>query len=151
MKGSRLDDSARTMVNLSRAESLRLLAGVPFGRVVFTRDALPAIRPVNHYVDDGVVIVRTRLSSRLTSAVHAESEVVVAYEADDIDRENRLGWSVVVTGIARTVTDPELIARYDELVRPWIDGVMDSIVAIEPTLVTGVRLLERDALAPEAD
>ncbi|MTE15229.1 pyridoxamine 5'-phosphate oxidase family protein [Nocardia aurantiaca] len=142
MSGFRADEAARSVVNLSRDESMRLLAGVPFGRVVFTRDALPAIRPVNHIIDSGAVIIRTRLTSRLTSAVRADTDVVVAYEADDIDPHTRIGWSVVVTGIARTVTDPERLSRYDALVRPWIDGVMDTVVAIEPTLVTGVRLVE---------
>ncbi|MFE3227798.1 pyridoxamine 5'-phosphate oxidase family protein [Nocardia sp. NPDC059228] len=143
MTGFRVDEVARRVVNLSRVESLRLLSGVPFGRVVFTRDALPAIRPVNHILDGDTVIVRTQLTSRLTSTVRADSDVVVAYEADDIDRTTRLGWSVVVTGIARTITDPDLVARYDALVKPWADGNMDTIVAIEPTLVTGIRLVGR--------
>ncbi|MFF0610470.1 pyridoxamine 5'-phosphate oxidase family protein [Nocardia tengchongensis] len=136
----------RATVAMGREEALRLLASVPFGRVVFTRDALPAVRPVNHLVDDGeIVIVRTRLTSRLTSTVRADSNIVVAYEADDIDPIEQLGWSVVVTGIARPVTDPERVARYEALLRPWVDGMMDSIVAIEPTLVTGVRLVAKKA------
>ncbi|MGW2661832.1 pyridoxamine 5'-phosphate oxidase family protein [Nocardia tengchongensis] len=136
----------RATVAMGRAEALRLLASVPFGRVIFTRDALPAVRPVNHLVEDGeIVIVRTRLTSRLTSTVRADSNVVVAYEADDIDPIEQLGWSVVVTGIARPVTDPARVARYEALLRPWVDGMMDSIVAIEPTLVTGVRLVAKRA------
>ncbi|WP_040815892.1 pyridoxamine 5'-phosphate oxidase family protein [Nocardia concava] len=136
----------RATESMERAEALRLLASVPFGRVIFTRDALPAVRPVNHLVDSGqVIVVRTRLTSRLTSAVRADSNVVVAYEADDIDPIEQLGWSVVVTGIARTVTDPERVARYERRLRPWVDGVMDSIIAIEPTLVTGVRLVAKRA------
>ncbi|GAB2442222.1 pyridoxamine 5'-phosphate oxidase family protein [Nocardia tengchongensis] len=136
----------RATVAMGREEALRLLASVPFGRVIFTRDALPAVRPVNHLVEDGeIVIVRTRLTSRLTSTVRADSNVVVAYEADDIDPVEQLGWSVVVTGIARPVTDPERVARYEALLRPWVDGMMDSIVAIEPTLVTGVRLVAKQA------
>ncbi|WP_039801396.1 pyridoxamine 5'-phosphate oxidase family protein [Nocardia araoensis] len=131
----------RRMVEIDREEALRLLAGVPYGRVVFTRDALPAIRPVNHFVDRGVVIVRTRVTSRLTGTVRADPSVVVAYEADDIDAVTHAGWSVVVTGLARTVTDPERVARYERLLRPWADGVMDTVIAIEPTIVTGVRLL----------
>lgn len=131
----------RTMVEIDREEALRLLAGVAYGRVVYTRDALPAIRPVNHFVDGGVVIVRTRVTSRLTDTVRADPSVVVAYEADDIDAATHAGWSVVVTGLARTVTDPDRIARYTRLLRPWADGVMDTVIAIEPTIVTGVRLL----------
>ncbi|MFE3260272.1 pyridoxamine 5'-phosphate oxidase family protein [Nocardia sp. NPDC059229] len=146
---SAAEEAARSVVDLSRDESMRLLASVPFGRVVFTRDALPAIRPVNHIVDGETLIVRTRLTSRLTSTVRADSDVVVAYEADDIDRVTRLGWSVVVTGLARTITAPDLVARYDALVRPWVDGTMDTIVSIEPTLVTGIRLVERESIGAE--
>ena len=40
---------------LERAEAMRLLASIGYGRVVFTLNALPAIRPVNHLVDDGRV------------------------------------------------------------------------------------------------
>ncbi|MGW4122872.1 pyridoxamine 5'-phosphate oxidase family protein [Nocardia sp. NPDC004711] len=146
---SMAEEATRSVVDLSRDESMRLLASVPFGRVVFTRDALPAIRPVNHIVDGETLIVRTRLTSRLTSTVRADSDVVVAYEADDIDRVTRLGWSVVVTGLARTITAPDLVARYDALVRPWVDGIMDTIVVIEPTLVTGIRLVERESIGAE--
>jgi nitroimidazol reductase NimA-like FMN-containing flavoprotein (pyridoxamine 5'-phosphate oxidase superfamily) len=128
-------------VELDREESMRLLAGVPFGRVVFTRSALPAIQPVNHVVEDGQIIIRTRLASRLTSAVRIARDVVVAYEADQIDPVRHTGWSVVVTGLARTVTDPARVARYQELVHPWIDKVMDTVIAIESSIVTGVRLV----------
>jgi hypothetical protein len=43
---------------LDRGEAMRLLASV-YGRVVFTQNALPAIRPMNHLVDEGRVIIRT--------------------------------------------------------------------------------------------
>lgn len=135
----------RTVRELTQDEALDLLAATPLGRVVFTRNALPAIRPVNHLVEsDGQIIVRTRLATRFGGAVRANAGVVVAYEADEIDPVARLGWSVVVTGVARQVTDPERVARYERLLRPWVDQVMDTVIAIEPTIVTGIRLLPRD-------
>ncbi|MFC9994038.1 pyridoxamine 5'-phosphate oxidase family protein [Nocardia sp. NPDC127526] len=140
----------RDTIQLTREEALRLLSSVSYGRVVFTREALPAIRPVNHLLDEGeIIVVRTRLTSRLTSAVRADANVVVAYEADDIDPIQQLGWSVVVTGIARTVTDPERVARYERLLRPWVNGAMDTVVAIEPALVTGIRLVDASENAAE--
>ncbi len=135
-------DPAVLVVALERDESMRLLAGIGYGRVVFTRDALPAIRPVNHLVDtDGTIVVCTRLTSRLTSSIRADPQVVVAYEVDDIDPVLRTGWSVVVTGLARTVTDPRRIALYEHLLRPWVRSSTDTVVEIEPTIVTGVRLV----------
>ncbi|MGW5437496.1 pyridoxamine 5'-phosphate oxidase family protein [Nocardia asteroides] len=136
-------EDGRDVVELERAEALRLVAGAPFGRVVFTRDALPAIRPVNHLVDGEAIIVRTRVTSRLTSAVHGNAPVVVAYAVDDIDPVRRTGWSVMVTGFARTVTDPDRVARYERLLCPWVGRVMDTVLAIEPEIVAGIRLLEQ--------
>ncbi|WP_024805042.1 pyridoxamine 5'-phosphate oxidase family protein [Nocardia sp. BMG51109] len=95
-------------------------------------------------VDDGEIIVRTRLTFRLTDAVRSGPTVVVAYEVDDIDPIRHIGWSVVVTGLARPVTDPKHIARYEQVLRPWSDTVTDAVIAIEPTIVTGVRLVEQD-------
>ncbi|WP_444543693.1 pyridoxamine 5'-phosphate oxidase family protein [Nocardia takedensis] len=144
-----LTQAGRTVRTLDRAESLRLLASVPVGRVVFTRNALPAIRPVNHLVEDGMVILRTRLAAQLSQAVRADSAMVVAYEADEIDPAWRTGWSVVVTGMARPVRDPARVARYEVLLRSWVDRVMDTVVEIEPTIVTGVRLVDPAESAPE--
>ncbi|WP_407688232.1 pyridoxamine 5'-phosphate oxidase family protein [Mycobacterium sp. HUMS_1102779] len=124
---------------LDKAEAMRLLAGIDVGRVVFDLQALPAIRPVNHLVDDGVIIIRCRLTSAISAAVRNSDHVVVAYEADDLDRRTRTGWSVVVTGHARTVTDPDLVARYEQLLHPWVNHA-DTVVAIEPEIVTGLRL-----------
>ncbi|MEU0506099.1 pyridoxamine 5'-phosphate oxidase family protein [Nocardia sp. NPDC005998] len=140
------DFPGRTIVELDRATALDLLSSVSIGRVVFSRNALPAIRPVNHIVEaDGSVIVRTRLAAQLTSAVRGNSGVVVAYEADEIDPHLHTGWSVVVTGFARTVTDPARIARYERLLRPWVDHVMDTVIEIEPSIVSGVRLVDQAA------
>ncbi len=130
----------RALVGIQRDEALSLLASASYGRVVFTRDALPAIRPVNHLVDGGVVVVRTQLVSRVTDKVRSDPDVVVAYEADDIDPASQMGWSVVVTGIARPITDPERIARYEKLLRAWPDRDVE-VIGIEPTIVTGVRLV----------
>lgn len=44
-------DPMRSTEQLDRSEALRLLGTVPLGRIVFTHQALPAIRPVNHVVE----------------------------------------------------------------------------------------------------
>ncbi|MFE6922423.1 pyridoxamine 5'-phosphate oxidase family protein [Nocardia sp. NPDC057663] len=133
----------RRIVDLDRATALGLLASAPFGRIVFMRDALPAVRPVNHLVEhDDTVIVRTGVTSKLTTAVGGNSVVVVTYEADDIDPIDRLGWSVTVTGLARPVTDADRIARYERMLTPWVDKTMDSVIEIETTIVTGIRLID---------
>ncbi|MFF8729263.1 pyridoxamine 5'-phosphate oxidase family protein [Streptomyces sp. NPDC015171] len=146
-------DPPHRLVDLDRAEALRLLGSVPLGRVVFTRDALPTVRPVNHILDAGDIVIRTSegvaLTSQARQADHAG--VVVAYEADAIDPGTRLGWSVVVTGYARLVTDPAELARIRGLLEPWVprQGV-DHAVRIRPELVTGVLLTGADEASARA-
>lgn len=133
----------RQVVELDAAEAFALLAAAPFGRVVFARRALPMIRTVNHLVDGGEIVIRTRLGASVTKALAdlASEETVVAYQVDDIDPATRLGWSVVATGIARPVTDPERITRYQQTLHPWVDRQMDTVIGIQPEIVTGVRLV----------
>ncbi|MER5379853.1 pyridoxamine 5'-phosphate oxidase family protein [Streptomyces sp. NPDC002688] len=142
---------ARNSVELDGGEALRLLGSVSLGRIVFTRHALPAIRPVNHVLVDGDIVIRTQGDAALTRYTRQnEGEgAVVAYEADDIDPDTHLGWSVVVTGYARLVTDPRELARYRTLLRPWVSRRMDHAVRISPDLITGVRLTA-DGPAPSA-
>jgi len=125
---------------LERAEAMRLLASIGYGRVVFTLTALPAIRPVNHLVDEGRVIIRTRLTSAISTAVRSTDGVVVAYEADSLDPQSRAGWSVVITGRAHTLTDPDQVSRYEQLLDPWVNHA-DTVVAIEPDIITGFRII----------
>lgn len=123
---------------------MRLLGTVDYGRVVFNQQALPAIRVVNHIVDEGRVIVRTRLTATVCNVVRlgGAAGVVVAYEADDLDPQRRAGWSVSLTGWATTITDPGQNARYERLLRPWVTMTMDTTIAIQPEIITGIRIVD---------
>lgn len=138
----------RQSIELASAEALRLLGSVSLGRIVFTRHALPTVRPVNHVLDAGDIIIRTHEGAALTSVARGSDGhgVVVAYEADAIDPDTHLGWSVVVTGYAYQVTDPVELARFKSLLSPWAQPSldMDHAVRIRPDLVTGIRLTARD-------
>jgi hypothetical protein len=137
----------RRSIALDDTEALRLLGSVSLGRVVFTRDALPTIRPVNHVLDGRDIVIRTHEGAALTAYTRPNgrsSGVVVAYEADAIDPDTHLGWSVVVTGFASLVTDPSELARYQAVLRPWVKRTMDHAVRIRPDLITGLLLTEAE-------
>jgi hypothetical protein len=142
-------DEARTVQQLDEPEALELLGSVSYGRVVFTLAALPAIRPVNHVIDEGQIVIRTRRLAGVSTALAEHSgdlldqspDLVVAYEADVLDPVERTGWSVVVTGIATAITDPDRLNRIGERLRPWVDSAMDMAIAITPEIVTGIRLV----------
>ncbi|WP_327319545.1 pyridoxamine 5'-phosphate oxidase family protein [Streptomyces sp. NBC_01235] len=131
------DDGFR---GLDRKECLRLLAGVPVGRIVYTWHALPAVLPVNFCLDDdGAVLVRTSASSELVGAIDA---AVVAFEADEVDAATHSGWNVVVMGTAMLVTDPAEHARLLRTgPRSWAPAPQEVFVRIDPELVTGRELV----------
>ncbi|MCX5604831.1 pyridoxamine 5'-phosphate oxidase family protein [Streptomyces phaeochromogenes] len=112
--------------------------------MVFSHQALPAIRPVNHLVEaSGDVAIRTHTGMALLGrAAHSE---VVAYEADDLDAVARTGWSVVVTGTASRVLDPAELVRYQAALTSWAEGDMEHVVRIRADLVTGYRPVRGDA------
>lgn len=135
----------RRLEALPRAESLRLLSTVSLGRLVFTHLALPAIRPVNHAVAGDQVIIRAYLGTAISSAVRDPAGTVVAYEADLIDPDTHVGWSVIIVGRATRLTDPAEAARYRELLRPWVVDGADDIIVIQADMVDGFRLVETAA------
>ncbi|MEV5530830.1 pyridoxamine 5'-phosphate oxidase family protein [Streptomyces prunicolor] len=133
----------RRCVELKHAEALRLLGSISLGRIVFTLHTLPTIRPVNHLLDQGDIIIRTDAGSAL--AVHAEENdgrgVVVAYQADAIDPHSHLGWSVIATGYAHLITSRNELDRYRQLLHPWVDQTKDCAIRIHPEELTGIRLI----------
>jgi nitroimidazol reductase NimA-like FMN-containing flavoprotein (pyridoxamine 5'-phosphate oxidase superfamily) len=136
---ARIMTGPRQTLKLTSAGCWDLLRGTSLGRVVFTMHAMPAIRPVNHLIDGRTIVIRSHLGSAI--AGHASRDgAVVCYEADDIDPERHTGWSVIVTGIARLVTDPGAVSRYQRSLEPWVARPMDQVIAITPETVTGIRL-----------
>jgi hypothetical protein len=139
-----MNERDRQMKPMTRQQALDRLAGAEYGRVVFTQHAMPAIRPVNHLLSDGRIIILSHDDSAIAArADHGRGNVVV-YEADQIDPRTRTGWSVTVTGLARLVEDPALIARYQQALRPWIAGAIGIVIGIGTDIVTGFEFTEAD-------
>ncbi|TMR96836.1 pyridoxamine 5'-phosphate oxidase family protein [Nonomuraea basaltis] len=130
----------RFFQELSEVEALERLASVSVGRIVFTHRALPAVRPVNHIVANGHIIIRTDPDTVLGRKV-MPSGTVVAFETDELDMAEHLGWAVTVTGTARAVDDPWEATRFKDLLRPWLVGDMDQVIRIHPQIITGFTLV----------
>ena len=123
---------------LDRGESMRLLATAPVGRLIFTVNALPAVRLMNFALAGGLIVLRTAADTTVARKVN---DTVVAFEVDDLDAATSSGWSVIVTGRATLVTDPELLARYQRVpLVAWAPGDRDQFVEITTELVEGRRV-----------
>jgi uncharacterized protein len=130
---------------IAPAECLRLLASVTVGRVGVTIDALPAVLPVNFAMSEGAVVFRTVPGTKLDAAT---AGAVVAFEVDAHGTADHPGsWSVLVRGIARELTQPSELAKARALpLEPWTRNQgADRFVRIEPTVLTGRRIVETRA------
>jgi len=134
------------MRELVHIEARQLLGSVALGRIAFTIDALPTIRPANHIVDQGDVIVRGHRG--VDVVLQAAAGKVVAYSADVIDPHTYVGWSVTLTGMAQMVDSPAELARYPSIVRPWGAHEQAYVIRIHPQVITGFELLERPEELP---
>ncbi|MEV6772402.1 pyridoxamine 5'-phosphate oxidase family protein [Nocardia sp. NPDC051030] len=139
-------EGARKLRGLSAADSLKRLASSQYGRIVYSRRGTPIIRPVNHIVEEGAVVVRAQLGASL---LRGDGELV-AFEADSFDESTRRGWSVIVTGVAHIVRDPDQVRHYEALLDPWITFPRDHLIRIETEVVTGLELVEDCVDGPSA-
>ena len=127
------------LVEMSRSDCLRHLRQGTVGRLAVSVSALPAIFPVNYAVLDEDIVFRTGPGTKLDAAL---SEAVVAFEIDQSDPVAHSGWSVVVVGVARPITDSATLSRAAALpLTPWADGGRDTVVRLETRLVSGRQLM----------
>jgi nitroimidazol reductase NimA-like FMN-containing flavoprotein (pyridoxamine 5'-phosphate oxidase superfamily) len=125
---------ARVM-DLDRAESLRLLAAKKVGRLAFVNDGVPMIMPMNFTLAGERVIIRTLAHGSGARAVNT----AVAFEVDDIDDFLEAGWSVVVT--AELLSEAELDQLRSTAPEPWAEGPRTLFLAIPVEHVTGRQLV----------
>lgn len=124
---------------LTEDEARQLLQLGEVGRVGITIGALPAIFPVNYRMIEGAIVFRTAPGSKMSAAANG---AVVAFEVDDYQLAERTGWSVLAVGPSEVVHDLELALRAVEAgLEPLADGHRATVVRIEPTFLSGRRLI----------
>jgi nitroimidazol reductase NimA-like FMN-containing flavoprotein (pyridoxamine 5'-phosphate oxidase superfamily) len=124
---------------LDRDECLRLLGSATLGRIGVTSAALPTVLPVNFRLDGTRILIRTGPGTKLAAATR---NAVVAFEVDDIDADAHTGWSVVVQGVAREITDFDERADVQRHVPArWAPGSDHHVVAISTEIVSGRRIV----------
>ncbi len=135
-----MESHAQTRVHtLSRAEALELLQGHAYvGRLGFIVEGRPMILPINYLADDDTIVFCTEPGTKL-SAVGDGAPVV--FEVDDSRALYHAGWSVVVSGIAREVTDPtELDGLRRGPLHSWATHATEHWVRISIDEVSGRRI-----------
>lgn len=120
-------------------ECLALLAAGSVGRIAAVSSGQPVIFPVNYVLEGSTVAFRTDPGTKLDAATLGR----VAFEIDFVDPDGREGWSVVVQGVGREITDAwdswsqRVTARALE---PWAAGAKEHWVAIATPVFSGRRI-----------
>jgi hypothetical protein len=83
--------------DLPRADAIAALGRGSFGRIAITDGALPLILPVNYGLDGSKIVFYAKAGSLLHRACRG---TIVAFEVDDFDALQGVGWSVAVVGVA---------------------------------------------------
>ncbi|QNE73379.1 helix-turn-helix domain-containing protein [Streptomyces finlayi] len=133
------------LLTLDREECWALLGTHGVGRVGVATGEGPAIVPVNYVVNDGSVAFRTAAGALPARTVDHE----IAFEVDRIDEAFSRGWSVLVVGRAREVTDPaaQRVLTERAPTEPWAGGDRHLWISVQASRVTGRRIFVRDAPA----
>lgn len=131
------------LVDLTEDECLELLGTHSVGRIAVVRDGRPLIFPVNYILDNRTVAFRTDSGTKLDWA----SMGPVAFEVDMTDAMYHEGWSVVVLGTGRDITEgldawSERVSSH--ILTPWAGGAKDYWVAIAGPVFSGRKIVQHD-------
>ena len=131
--GIHLDEQVAMNV-LDVDECMVLLRWEVVGRLaVAIPGQAPSVVPVNYTVDNGTIVFRTGAGEKHDHLVGQP----VSLQADRYDWYRRIGWSVLVQGVAEEVDD----SAVDEAPVPWAPGSKEHLIRIVPTKVTGRRIV----------
>lgn len=123
---------------LSEHDCRELLASRDLGRIAFPLGDETEIFPVNYSTDGVIVVFRTGRGTKLTRSTVSR----VTFEVDEWDPVGKVGWSVVLKGVAEEVTagiDPFATALRSREVTPLAPGQHDYWIAVYPASITGRR------------
>ncbi|MFI5042486.1 MAG: pyridoxamine 5'-phosphate oxidase family protein [Acidimicrobiales bacterium] len=126
---------------ISASECWELLKGEVVGRLALSLRALPAILPVQYYVDGEDLAICLGHHEIPHQAVDG---TVVAFAADSIDAPTRVGWTVQVLGITRV---PRPIGMPTDCGQP----IVGQIVHLRPAKVTGFSIRLCPFVSPHHD
>jgi len=124
---------------LSEDECWELLSSSELARIAFAGAGDVEIFPVNIVVDDRTVVFCTAEGTKLAASAVFHR---VAVEADGVDGNTGLAWSVVVKGDAKVLEDFNEIYQAQALpLHPWHPGFKERYVRVKPWEIQGRRFL----------
>jgi transcriptional regulator with XRE-family HTH domain len=125
--------------SMTVAECRQHLAEGGIGRFLFVEPGRgPVAIPVNFRMDGDDVVFRTSSGGSVSAGLH---ERRVSFDVDHLDDALSEGWSVLATGNAEVIADPDGLARAEGLdIEPWAGGDKPIYVRLRVSQITGRRI-----------
>lgn len=134
-----LSPANRRLLRLTRHECLLLLERKAVGRLGVIIGSRPQILPVNYRLYDDGVAFRVGADGVLADLARPQP---VAFQIDEVDEVWQIGWSVLLQGITRVVSDPAEQNRVLAMLQiPWAVGVQPRLIHVRADQLTGRRVL----------
>jgi nitroimidazol reductase NimA-like FMN-containing flavoprotein (pyridoxamine 5'-phosphate oxidase superfamily) len=128
--------TAAPIDELSPADCWALLRGTGLGRLATSVDKFVDIFPVNYFVHDDAILLRTAPGSKLVNIALNPS---VAFEVDGVD--TRWHWSVVIHGKAHYLLNEDDVIQSGVMgLVSWSPSPKYTYVRITPDDVSGRRI-----------
>ena len=130
------EDEGPVVEELDRDECLRLLTTQSVGRLAACQPGwAPHVVPVNYVLLRDSIVFRTDEGTKLRLLVSEP----VTFEVDFVDSFHRVGWSVVVQGLAYEASEWEV--EVEQLhVEPFAPGGKPHWARLVPHSITGRRI-----------
>jgi nitroimidazol reductase NimA-like FMN-containing flavoprotein (pyridoxamine 5'-phosphate oxidase superfamily) len=128
-----------SLLNIDRAECLRLVGEHAVGRLGVVNGRQPLVFPINYALAGDEVVFRTDDGTKLTEATRGK----VCFQLDAFDDAAQTGWSVLIQGRAEEISPydhPAVQALKKLPVHPWAGGAKLHWFRIRPTAITGRRI-----------
>lgn len=129
------------LAHLTEDECWDRLGSRGVGRLALPTGPAPTVLPVNYIADARTLAYRTDPRG----AAAPSPGTAVSFQIDHVDDRLTTGWSVLVSGTADHVQDPEAVRHLEHLeaeygTRPWAGGNRPLWVRIQPGRITGRRI-----------
>ena len=120
-------------------ECFELLKTQSVGRLGIVADSRPLIFPVNYVFDDYAIVFKTTIGTKFEhSALNS-----VSFEVDSLDYVNRSGWSIMVDGVGREITnaidnisESERHLQFDS----WVNEEDEHYIRIHINSISGRKI-----------
>ena len=138
-EGTQVLGEASVFEEIGPQECLELVGSGGVGRIAFCSEGESYIFPVNYVRDGSTIAFRTDTDTHLFKTALSR----IAFEVDGTDPMNQVGWSVLLRGTGRLMTEAvdELSKHIESLdLVPWVPGDNAEWIRIIHPDISGRRI-----------